>query len=35
MKISEIQIDFIKPHEGLIGFASFVGVNVKSGVWLH
>lgn len=24
MKISEVQIDFIKPNNGLIGFASFV-----------
>lgn len=24
MKISEVQIDFIKPRDGLIGFASFV-----------
>ena len=24
MKISEIQIDFVKPRDGLIGFASFV-----------
>jgi len=24
MKISEIQIEFIKPRDGLIGFASFV-----------
>ena len=24
MKISEVQIEFIKPHNGLIGFASFV-----------
>lgn len=24
MKISEIEIAFIKPHNGLIGFASFV-----------
>lgn len=24
MKISEVQIDFVKPNNGLIGFASFV-----------
>ncbi len=24
MKISEVQIEFIKPYNGLIGFASFV-----------
>lgn len=37
MKISEVQIDFVKPNNGLIGFASFVidGEMYISSVAIH